>query len=178
MDENENHEAESQACPGGFIYTIQPGDTIYRLSLRFNVSMDAILRANPGINPDNLQIGQQICIPAGTPVPQCPNGILYVIRQGDTLYRLAQRFGISVDSIIAANPGINPDNLQIGQVICIPIKPVPECPNGFPYIIRQGDTFYKLSKQFGVSVDSIIAANPGVNPNNLQIGQRVCIPYR
>lgn len=182
MDENDRHddvneqEMNVNPCPNGFMYTIMPGDTIYRLSLRFNVSVDAILRANPGIDPDNLRIGQRICIPI-KPIPECPNGFLYIIQPGDTFYKLAQRFGVSVDAIIAANPGVNPNNLQIGQRICIPIRPIPECPGGFPYIIRAGDTFYKLAQRFGVSVNDIIAANPGVNPNNLQIGQRVCIPF-
>jgi LysM repeat protein len=50
----------------------------------------------------------------------CPGGTLYTIRPGDTIFALAQRFGTTVQAIIAANPGIDPLNLQIGQVICIP----------------------------------------------------------
>ncbi|HQD40636.1 MAG TPA: LysM domain-containing protein, partial [Bacillota bacterium] len=63
--------------------------------------------------------GQVICIPAPAP-PMCPGGTLYTIRPGDTIFALAQRFGTTVQAIIAANPGIDPLNLQIGQVICIP----------------------------------------------------------
>ena len=56
-----------------------------------------------------------------TPPTTCPAGTQpYTIRSGDTLYNLAIRFNTSVDAIIRANPGINPNNLQIGQVICIP----------------------------------------------------------
>ncbi|WP_143037621.1 LysM peptidoglycan-binding domain-containing protein, partial [Sporanaerobacter sp. PP17-6a] len=88
---------------------------------RFNVSVQAIINANPGINPNNLQIGQVICIPTMVgPTPSCPNGFLYTIRSGDTLFALGQRFNVGVQAIINANPGINPNNLQIGQVICIP----------------------------------------------------------
>ncbi|MBZ2175828.1 LysM domain-containing protein, partial [Schnuerera sp. xch1] len=88
---------------------------------RFGVSVDAIIRANPGVDPNRLQIGQRICIPRpGTPTPPCPNGFLYSIRAGDTFFLLAQRFGVSVDAIIRANPGVDPNRLQIGQLICIP----------------------------------------------------------
>jgi LysM repeat protein len=46
-----------------FPYTIRPGDTIYKLAAQFNVPVDAILSANPGLYPYNLLIGQQIMIP-------------------------------------------------------------------------------------------------------------------
>ncbi len=139
------------------------------------------MRINPGIDPNNLQIGQVICIPqAAPPVPPCPNGFLYTIRAGDTLFALSQRFNVSVQAIINANPGIDPNNLQIGQVICIPqmAPPMPPCPNGFYYTIRAGDTLFALSQRFNVPVQEIINANPGIDPNNLRIGQVICIPRR
>ena len=72
-------------------------------------------------SPNRLQIGQVICIPtAAPPTPSCPGGFLYTIRAGDTLYLIAQRYNVTVQELIAANPGINPNNLQIGQQICIP----------------------------------------------------------
>ncbi|MBU5438927.1 LysM domain-containing protein [Tissierella sp. MSJ-40] len=167
------------SCPNGFLYTIRAGDTLFELSQRFNVSVQAIINANPGIDPNRLQIGQVICIPSmAPPVPPCPNGFLYTIRAGDTLFELSQRFNVSVQAIINANPGIDPNRLQIGQVICIPMVtfPVPPCPSGFLYTIRAGDTLFALSQRFNVSVQAIINANPGIDPNRLQIGQIICIP--
>ena len=116
---------------------------ILRLSQQYGVSVDAIIRANPGVDPNRLQIGQRICIPGGMPpLPPCVNGFYYTIRAGDTIFALSQRFNVSVEAIIGANPGINPNNLQIGQTICIPraMMPSPPCPNGFLYSIRAGDT--------------------------------------
>ena len=110
----------SGLCPNGFLYTIQPGDTFFLLAQRFGTTVQAIQQANPGVNPNNLQVGQVICIPTAPAPPQCPNGFLYTIRPGDTFFLLAQRFGTTVQAIQQANPGVNPDNLQVGQVICIP----------------------------------------------------------
>jgi len=162
-------------CPGGTLYTIRAGDTLFSLAQRFNVTVDAIIQANPGIDPNNLRVGQVICIPGTGPVP-CPGGTLYTIRAGDTLFSLAQRFNVTVDAIIQANPGIDPNNLRVGQVICIPgTGPVP-CPGGTLYTIRAGDTLFSLAQRFNVTVDAVLRANPGIDPNNLRIGQEICIP--
>ena len=164
-------------CPGGFLYTIRAGDTFFSIARRFGISVNALIAANPNVDPDRLQIGQQICVPAPTPGPGfCPGGFLYTIRAGDTLFSLAARFNTTVQAIIDVNPGVDPDRLQIGQQICIPAPPPVECPNGFIYTIRAGDTLFALAQRFGTTVNAIILANPGIDPNSLQIGRRICIP--
>lgn len=170
-----------QRCPtGSFAYTIKSGDTFYLLAARYNTTVEAIMAVNPGVNPNKLQIGQVVCIPGTTypPTPSCPNGFYHVVKAGDTFYKLGQQFGVSVDALMIANPGVDPNRLQIGQTICIPkaVTPTPPCPNGFHYAIRSGDTFYMLAQRYNVSVEAIMRANPGVDPNKLQIGQIICIP--
>jgi len=108
------------------------------------------------------------------PVPACPGGSLYPIKAGDTLNALAARFGVSLAAIVAANPGIVPGNLQIGQVICIPGRGF--CPGGTPYSIRAGDTLYQIALRFGFSLQDLLAANPQIDPIRLQIGQIICLP--
>ncbi len=117
------------SCPGGQLYRIQSGDTFYRLSRRFNVSLDDLVAANPNVDPNALQVGQVVCIPGVAPEPpeECP-GIEYTIRSGDTLYVLARRYNTTVDAILQYNPGIDPERLRVGQVICIPTEEEPEPP--------------------------------------------------
>lgn len=104
---------------------------------------------------------------------QCPQGQYpYTIQPGDTLNYIALRLEKSVPRIMAANPGIDPYNLRVGQVICIPACP----PNHRPIIIQTGDTLYQISRENGVTIDSILEANPSVDPNYLRVGQRICIP--
>ena len=181
-------------CPEGtFPHTIQEGDTFWRLSQTYGVSIQSISDANPGVNPQNLQIGSTLCIPA-VPTPYalpmrpvtCPEGTFpHTIQEGDTFWRLSQTYGVSIQSISDANPGVNPQNLQIGSTLCIPAVPIPlvppmrpiTCPVGtFPHTIQEGDTFWRLSQTYGVSIQSISDANPGVDPQNLQIGSTLCIP--
>lgn len=121
-----NHITSNQVppCPGGTIYTIKPGDTFYAIAKAYKIDVNALIKANPNVNPNNLQIGQQICIPASAPAP-CPGGTAYTIVAGDTYYSIARRFNTTVNALIAANPGVNPNNLQIGQVICLPSASTP-----------------------------------------------------
>ncbi|MFV0400841.1 MAG: LysM peptidoglycan-binding domain-containing protein, partial [Oscillospiraceae bacterium] len=52
-----------------------------------------------------------------------PNSTKHVVTAGDTFWRLSRTYGVSVQSIADANPGVNADNLQIGSTLCIPTAP-------------------------------------------------------
>ncbi len=168
-------------CPSGYTrYSIQAGDTFYSLARRLNTTVADLRRANPGVNPNRLRVGQEICVPAGPEPLPCPAGSTsYTIRSGDTLYRLALRYSTTVDAIMSANPGLSPTALQVGRRICIPstAAPSPECPAGYTqYTIQSGDTLYAIARDRGTTVDALLDANPGVDPNRLQIGQSICVP--
>ncbi len=113
--------------------------------------------------------------------PPCPSGsTAYTVKTGDTLYGIAQRLGTTVAAITDLNPGINPNVLRVGQLICIPsAAPAPApgaCLGGTGYRVKAGDTFYALAARFGVTAQALITANPGVNPDRLAVGQTICIP--
>ncbi len=164
---------DNEFCPQGVIRYIEPGDTLYAISLCYGVSVEQIIEANPGINPRNLRIGQAVCVPV-EPLEDCP-GFLYQIKSGDTIYKLSLRFHTTVNAILSVNPGIVPDNLRVGQQICIPGTGL--CPKELtPYTIRAGDTLFFIARRFGISVQDIINANPGIDPRNLQVGQEICLP--
>lgn len=95
----------------------------------------------------------------------------YVVRPGDTLWLLAQRFGTTVDEIMRIN-GLTSDALNIGQVLRIPSGSVPTY---FEYTVRSGDTLWLLAQRYGTTVDAIKSLN-GLSGNLLNIGQVLLIP--
>lgn len=121
----------------GCTYVVQPGDNLFRIAVNNNTTVAEMKSANnlAGENPV-LQVGQELVIPGcneeqvSAPEPTSVSvtavpapvggGEQYTIQPGDTLFRIAQRYGITVQAIVDANDLSNPNNLQVGQVITIP----------------------------------------------------------
>ncbi|MBC8589626.1 LysM peptidoglycan-binding domain-containing protein [Wansuia hejianensis] len=190
------------SCPAGTTpYTIKAGDTFYQIARRENISLDALIKANPGVDPDRLFIGQIICIPTSTtPGPTHPCPTLSTGSKGPAVTDLQVRLRNAgfdpgaIDGIFGPNTrtavinfqrskNLTPDGIvgirtwtALG-VNCGTTPPPSTCPAGtFPHTIKSGETFYILAARYNTTVEAIIRANPNVNPNNLQIGQIVCIP--
>ncbi|MBO8126909.1 MAG: LysM peptidoglycan-binding domain-containing protein, partial [Firmicutes bacterium] len=95
------------------------------------VTLNALIAANPQItDPNRIFPGQQICIPGPVQPPTCmPPNFIYIVQPGDTLFSIAQRFGTTVQAILALNPQITDPNLIFpGQQICIPGPVQPQFP--------------------------------------------------
>ena len=117
----------------------------------------------------NTYLGANNVIPPGTN----PGVTEYVVRSGDTLWLLAQRYGTTVDAIKRLN-GLTSDNLSIGQTLKIPAG-VSTGGSYFEYTVRSGDTLWLLAQRFGTTVDAIKSLN-GLSSNILNIGQVLRIP--
>ncbi len=106
------------------------------------------------------------------PAPGPDTGTIeYVVRAGDTLWRLSQRYGTTVAELKRLN-NLSSDDLNIGQVLKIPTG---QAPSYFEYTVRAGDTLWLLSQRYGTTVDAIKSLN-GLTGNLLNIGQVLLIP--
>ena len=113
------------SCPiGSSSYEIRPGDTFLTISRKFGIPISDIALLNPFVDPDNLQVGQILCLgTVNRPTVPCESGNYYVVRRGDSVYSIAQTFSLTTADIFAANPRLT-ENLFIGQVLCIPENPL------------------------------------------------------
>ncbi|KAH6558831.1 hypothetical protein KP509_1Z042700 [Ceratopteris richardii] len=167
----------SAACT---THTVKSGDTCYAVSQSHGISLSYFQSSNPGINCNNLQIGQVVCVSQPTRSSSPPSGssTTYIVKSGNTCYAISQANGISLSNFHSWNSGINCKNLQIGQVVCVS-QPTSNSspPSGSctTYIVKSGDTCYAISQVNGISLSNLESWNSGINCNNLQIGQVVCV---
>lgn len=106
-----------QPCQSGRFYRIKEGETLKSIATKVGIPLEELTSLNPQIDPENLQPGNLLCLPGERP---CPSGVFWEIAAGDTLYNIALTSGTTVESIMAVNPFIDPMNLQIGQILCMP----------------------------------------------------------
>ena len=97
-------------------YVVQKGDTLYSISRMYGVSVDDIKNAN-NLNSNILTIGQVLTMPDGSSSSTISN--LYVVQKGDSLWSIANKFGVSINQIRMIN-NLTSDILSIGQTLIIP----------------------------------------------------------
>lgn len=99
---------------GSFTYTIQPGDTLYRISRNFNTTVEILLKFNNIPAPQWIFPGRQLVIPYSP-----PEAIIYVVRPGDTLYGIARRYGTFIQNLIDFNYLDDPNKIYVGQSLVV-----------------------------------------------------------
>lgn len=160
---------------GGFYYTVRPGDTLFRIALRYGTTVQAIVQANGIINPNQIFYGQVFWIPSsggGT----TGTTTYYIVRRGDTLYSIARRFGTTYQALAAINGLRSPHRIYVGQRLVIPGYGTAVPPSQRVYVVRSGDTLWSIALRYGTSPWAIAAANGLWNLNLIYVGQRLVIP--
>lgn len=150
-------------------HTIQPGETLYKLTQRYGVTAQRICQANPGLSAENFRIGQVIAIPAkaeanqevvqnevkptistapSTPLkPNCRD--MHKVERKETIFSISRLYGISEAELIAANPELRTEKLKKGKFLCIPYakETKNEPQNNVPAVIPTDDQLFDESKK-------------------------------
>ena len=113
-------------------HVVQAGENLYRIALRYGRTVAELAAYNGISNVNLIYVGQVICIPGtGTPIPATPvpgqtqptpvpaTGTTYTVVAGDTLARIAARYGTTYQAIAALNNIVNPNLIYVGQVLRI-----------------------------------------------------------
>ncbi|WP_043601046.1 DUF459 domain-containing protein [Solidesulfovibrio magneticus] len=120
--------------------------------------------------------------------PAVAPGVSYAVADGDTLWSVAKRLGVSADALAAANPGVDPRRMSIGQRLAVPagvdlaqvtkaqIRPSSPTAATKVHTVADGDNFWSVARQHSVTVAALTEANPGVDPTRLRIGQPLALP--
>ncbi len=176
-------------------YIVQPGDTLYGIASTYGVDPEEIAKANSIKDPSIIFVGQNINIPGkeGTPVAVAVatsgESTIYEVKTGDTLIRIANRYGVSVESLARDNNISDPACIYVGQRLQInggnapsptaaPAAQATPPVAGFTYTVRRGDTLNGISQRYDVPVSDIVAANGIRDASSLHVGDQIIIPGR
>ena len=155
-------------------YTVKAGDTLYGISNQFGVNVSELAELN-NIKGSNLSIGQVLKIPSNSGVN--PSGMfIYTVKNGDTLYSIAQRYKTTVKDIQNLNY-LKTINLEVGQNLRIPEIYTSEAnnlPNYIDYIVKKGDSLYSIARNNNLTIDTLMRDN-NLNNTILSIGQTLKI---
>lgn len=118
--------------PSSGSHTVRPGETLGSISRLYGITVQSLAQANQIVNPNLIYVGQLLTIPGGGTPPATPppgatptpppssGGSVYVVQAGDTLNRIAVRFGVTTTAIMQANGLTNPNLIYVGQALNIP----------------------------------------------------------
>ncbi len=113
--------------------------------------------------------------PTPSPVPAGPstaNGVYYTVQPGENLFRIALRYGTTVNAIVAANDLPDQDAVQAGQTLLIPVSP---SAGRTTYVVQPGDTVYSIARRFGTTVETLVALNGLDSSYSIKSGQTLII---
>jgi putative chitinase len=103
------------------VHTVQRGENLFRIALRYNTTVEAIAASNGIRNPQLIYVGQKLTIPqGGGTTPPSGSGQTHVVQPGENLFRIALRYGTTAQAIAAANNLPNIHLIYVGQVLRIP----------------------------------------------------------
>jgi LysM repeat protein/outer membrane protein assembly factor BamB len=176
---NPNPKASSNNENTTVTYTVQSGDTLWKIAQKFGVTTQAIVEAN-NLDPTKyLYVGQKLMIPGKVSQPEQPTStITYTVQSGDTLWKIAQKHGVTTQAIIDANKLDPTKYLYVGQKLIIPSTTKPVQSTTVTYTVQSGDTLWKVAQKYGVTIQAIVEANKLDPTKYLYVGQKLIIPVK
>ena len=183
---------QAQTSDSYFLHTIARGENLTSIAATYNVSVADIVRLNPG-SDRLIKAGETLRIPQS----KDNNGPQYhTIQPGETLYGLMKRYDVTVKAICKANPGLSESNFRSGQVIIIPAADktadlpiiqsdqpasqsvvIPQQSYRDIHKVKRRETIYSICREYGITEEELIAANPELKTEKLKRGKYIRIPF-
>lgn len=188
----------------GEMHVVQPGETLFRIALRYGVDVNTLAQANNIVNTGQINAGQTLVIPSGIlqPPPAVPAAppvdagapVYHTVQRGENLAAIARSYGLTPEQLAQLNNLINPNLIYAGQELIVsgtpsqptgetqPIEnvpiaePVQPAPSPSTYVVQRGDRLGTIAEQFGISWLDLAQANNIFNADHIEVGQQLIIP--
>mgnify|MGYP002533734289 CR=1 FL=1 len=148
----------------GNYYVVQNGDSLWKIANKYGITVNELKSLND-LTSDILSIGQVLKIPSSSSSNN--SGSTYTVKAGDSLWNIANQYGITVDELKNLN-NLTSNTLSIGQILKVPN-------GGNTYTVKSGDSLWSIANRYGTTVDTLKSLN-GLTSNTLSIGQVLRLP--
>ena len=160
-----SYDAKKEDIKESNIYTVKKGDSLWLIANKYGTTVDELKSAN-NLKSTTLSIGQTLIIPEKK---ENTNKISYVVKKGDSLWLIANKYDTTVEKIKSTN-NLKGNTLSIGQVLVIPSSS-----EFITYTVKKGDSLWLIANKYNTTVDNIKKLN-NLSSNNLQINQKLILP--
>ena len=161
-------------------YLVQEGDSLSDVARRLGVPVQTLASANGITDPNFILTGQLLVVPSDG-----RSATEYLVKDGDTLWGIAEKVGVPASAIAKANGLVDPDWVPAGRLLSVPpvgstassvgSGPATTGASG-SYTVRAGDDLSSIADRFGVSAKALAEANGISDPNFITIGQVLTAP--
>ncbi|PWK18675.1 amino acid ABC transporter substrate-binding protein [Xanthomarina spongicola] len=165
-------------------HKVRRKETLYSLCKEFDVTEDELKKHNTFLYANNLRKGDLLKVPVFKKVftvsePESTTKS-YTVLPKEGKWRIAYKFGITIDELESLNPGMN-EVLNVGEVINVPNineteeKPIDEAYSYYQVLPKEG--FYRLKLKLGIEQDQLETLNPGLKESGLKEGMVLKVPF-
>ena len=138
-----SYNAENENIKESNIYTVKKGDSLWLIANKYGTTVDELKSAN-NLKSNTLSIGQTLIIPEKK---ENTNKISYVVKKGDSLWLIANKYDTTVEKIKSTN-NLKSNTLSIGQVLVIPSSS-----EFITYTVKKGDSLWLIANKYNTTVD-------------------------
>ncbi len=176
---------ELPPAPAAAVHVVRRGDSLDRIARRYGATVEGLRRAN-GLASSLIHPGQSLRVPG----PERPAGgpaggsgaaprpdataAVHVVRRGDSLYRIARRYGATVEGLRRAN-GLASSLIRPGQSLRVPGAQPAAVDAVTLHVVRRGDSLHRIARLYGATIGALRRAN-GLASSVIHPGQSLRIP--
>lgn len=187
-----NYSNSGNADSSNGYYTVQSGDTLSGIALKFSTTSSKLAQLNSISNPNLIYVGQRLLVnqssssnsssssqSSSTTTNTEASAASYTVKSGDTLSGIASQYNTTVNQIVSLNQLSNPNLIYVGQVLKLKNSQTTNSSSSSStaaatagtYTVKAGDTLSAIASRYSTSSSTLASLNSLSNPNLIYVGQ-------